>query len=114
MTRLTQRIKHKENHRHGVYVENQDYISAANKLADYEDAEEQGRLAMLPVAADELPCYALRISGNRAEIVKATAKQFLVLLERGSEQMIMDPANVFYDREKAFAALEKVRAELKQ
>ena len=34
---------------HGdVYVKHHDYISAAEKLAHYEDLEEQGRLVILP------------------------------------------------------------------
>ena len=48
MERLTERIDNVPDGESGVWVKQHDYISAAEKLADYEDAEEQGLLLRLP------------------------------------------------------------------
>lgn len=48
MERLTERIDNIPDGEPGVWVKQHDYISAAHKLADYEDAEEQGLLVKLP------------------------------------------------------------------
>lgn len=48
MERLTERIDNVPDVESGVWVKNHDYVSAAEKLADYEDLEEQGRLLKLP------------------------------------------------------------------
>ena len=48
MERLTERIDNVPDGESGVWVKNHDYISAAIKLAGYEDLEEQGRLIKLP------------------------------------------------------------------
>ena len=48
MERLTERIYDVPDGESGVWVKQHDYISAAEKLADYEDAEEQGLLLRLP------------------------------------------------------------------
>lgn len=47
MERLTERIDNVPDGESGVWVKQHDYISAAEKLADYEDAEEQGLLLRL-------------------------------------------------------------------
>ena len=46
MERLTERIDNVPDGESGVWVKQHDYISAAEKLADYEDAEEQGLLLL--------------------------------------------------------------------
>ena len=48
MEKLTERIDDVPDEESGVWVKNHDYILAAEKLADYEDLEEQGRLIKLP------------------------------------------------------------------
>lgn len=48
MERLTERIDNVPDGESGVWVKQHDYISAAEKLADYEDLEEQGLLLRLP------------------------------------------------------------------
>lgn len=45
MERLTERLNDELN---GVWVKDHDYISAAHKLEEYEDLEEQGKLLKLP------------------------------------------------------------------
>lgn len=48
MERLTERIDNVPDGESGVWVKEHDYVSAAEKLAEYEDLEEQGRLIKLP------------------------------------------------------------------
>ena len=48
MERLTERIYDVPDGESVVFVKQHDYISAAEKLADYEDAEEQGLLLRFP------------------------------------------------------------------
>lgn len=48
MERLTERINDIPDGESGVWVKNHDYVLAAEKLATYEDAEEQGLLLRLP------------------------------------------------------------------
>lgn len=50
MERLTGRLNDELN---GVWVKDHDYISAAHKLAEYEDLEEQGKLLKLPCAVGD-------------------------------------------------------------
>lgn len=50
MERLTERLNDELN---GVWVKDHDYISAAHKLAEYEDLEEQGKLLKLPCAVGD-------------------------------------------------------------
>ncbi|MBD8916773.1 MAG: hypothetical protein EGR90_00105 [Lachnospiraceae bacterium] len=53
MERLTERIDNVPDGESGVWVKQHDYISAAEKLAVYEDAEEQGLLLRLPCKAGD-------------------------------------------------------------
>lgn len=48
MERLTERIDNVPDGESGVWVKEHDYVSAAEKLAEYEDLEGQGRLIKLP------------------------------------------------------------------
>ena len=48
MERLTERYDIAPDGESDVWVKQHDYISAARKLCDYEDLEEQGLLARLP------------------------------------------------------------------
>lgn len=48
MERLTERIDNVPDGESGVWLKEHDYVSAAEKLAEYEDLEEQGRLIKLP------------------------------------------------------------------
>lgn len=61
MERLTERIDNVPDGESGVWVKNHDYISAAIKLADYEDLEEQGRLVKLPCKVGDDVYYILGI-----------------------------------------------------
>lgn len=48
MKRLTEKIDNVPDGESGVWVKEHDYVSAAEKLAEYEDLEEQGGLIKLP------------------------------------------------------------------
>lgn len=48
MEKLTERIYNVPDGESDVWVKEHDYVSAAEKLAEYEDLEEQGRLIKLP------------------------------------------------------------------
>lgn len=48
MERLTERIDNVPDEESDVWVKNHNYVSAAEKLAEYEDSDEQGRLVKLP------------------------------------------------------------------
>lgn len=49
MERLTERMENVPDGESNVWVKNHDYIKASEKLAEYEDLEEQGLLVRLPV-----------------------------------------------------------------
>lgn len=48
MERLTERMENAPDGESNVWVKNHDYIKASEKLAEYEDLEEQGLLVGLP------------------------------------------------------------------
>lgn len=48
MERLTERMENVPDGESNVWVKNHDYIKASEKLAEYEDLEEQGLLVRLP------------------------------------------------------------------
>lgn len=50
MERLTERMENAPDGESNVWVKNHDYIKASEKLAEYEDLEEQGLLVRLPIA----------------------------------------------------------------
>lgn len=74
MERLTERIDNVPDGESGVWVKNHDYISAAIKLAGYEDLEEQGRLIKLPCKVGDK--IFLDFAGFGKDIDKFTVKDF--------------------------------------
>lgn len=57
MERLTERMENAPDGESNVWVKNHDYIKASEKLAEYEDLEEQGLLVRLPCkVGDDLYC----------------------------------------------------------
>lgn len=74
MERLTERIDNVPDGESGVWVKEHDYVSAAEKLAEYEDLEEHGRLIKLPCKVGDdvwfVPShtnYNLNILNNHSE-----------------------------------------------
>lgn len=57
MERLTERMENAPDGESNVWVKNHDYIKVSEKLAEYEDLEEQGLLVRLPCkVGDYLYC----------------------------------------------------------
>lgn len=57
MERLTERMENAPDGESNVWVKNHDYIKASEKLAEYEDLEDQGLLVRLPCkVGDDLYC----------------------------------------------------------
>lgn len=54
MERLTERMENVPDGESNVWVKNHDYIKASEKLAEYEDLEEQGLLVRLPCKAGDI------------------------------------------------------------
>ena len=98
---------------HGdVYVKHHDYISAAEKLAHYEDLEEQGRLITLPCKIGDtvygIRRYQDRIvkSGTVSEMYFNQNMKLVIVIKnlcRGSWG-----ENIFGTKEEAEAALKEV------
>lgn len=74
MERLTERIDNVPDGESGVWVKQHDYISAAEKLADYEDADEQGLLLRFPCKVGDK--IFLDFAGFGTDIDKFTVKDF--------------------------------------
>ena len=73
MERLTERYDIAPDGESDVWVKQHDYISAARKLCDYEDAEEQGLLVRLPCKVGDI---LFRINkGARNPIIKMKVSQ---------------------------------------
>lgn len=61
MERLTERMENAPDGESNVWVKNHDYIKASEKLAEYEDLEEQGLLVRLPCKVGTEVYYILGI-----------------------------------------------------
>lgn len=61
MERLTKRMENAPDGESNVWVKNHDYIKASEKLAEYEDLEEQGLLVKLPCKVGTEVYYILGI-----------------------------------------------------
>lgn len=74
MERLTERIDNVPDGESGIWVKEHDYVSAAEKLAEYEDLEEQGRLIKLPCKVGDT-VYFIK---NSETIVKRKADMIFI------------------------------------
>lgn len=73
MERLTERYDITPDGESDVWVKQHDYISAARKLCDYEDLEEQGLLARLPCKVGDIM---FRINkGAKNPVIELTVTQ---------------------------------------
>mgnify|MGYP007072683773 CR=1 FL=1 len=79
MQRLTERIDNVPDGESGVWVKNHDYISAAIKLAEYEDLEEQGRLIKIPLEAYCIVDFKVRKGFVLEETYHMSRKPLLVV-----------------------------------
>jgi hypothetical protein len=104
MERLTERIDNVPDGESGVWVKNHDYVSAAEKLADYEDLEEQGSLVKLPCK------YVYYIFDINNPMYARVAKRFIkVLAIYEIESIDKENCKYFSTKEKAEAKLKKLR-----
>lgn len=106
MERLTYRIDNIPDGESGVWVEQHDYISAAEKLADYEDAEEQGLLLRLPCKVGD-SVYRFWYADGKAYKVQTqvirTLANLVAIMESGEFGK-----SVFLSLEEAEAKLKKM------
>lgn len=106
MERLTERIDNVPDGESGVWVKNHDYVSAAEKLADYEDLEEQGSLVKLPCK------YVYYIVDINNPMYARVAKRFIkVLAIYEIESIDKENCKYFSTKEKAEAKLKELRGE---
>lgn len=120
MERLTERMENAPDGESNVWVKNHDYIKASEKLAEYEDLEEQGLLVRLPVEiGTELfqPC-ADRKSIIRSIVINNTITDDDIYIgivdERGNERHYSKKSigkTVFLAREEAEKELEEMKNE---
>lgn len=82
MERLTKRIDNVPDGESGVWVKEHDYVSAAEKLAEYEDLEEQGRLISLPCKVGDV-VYVKMESYCKTHYVEAEVKDFVHFISCG-------------------------------
>ena len=96
---------------HGdVYVKHHDYISAAEKLARYEDLEEQGRLIELPCKVGDTVYY---ITGIHNTLIKPAKVEevyfgdvFAVHVSTQNTSFTLVEGEFFLTKEEAEAALK--------
>lgn len=104
MERLTERIDDVPDGESGIWVKNHDYISAAEKLADYEDLEEQDRLV-------KLPCndvyFIVDINNPKYAMVMKRPIRELAIYE--IESIDKENCKYFSTKEKAEEKLEELR-----
>lgn len=93
MERLTERIDNVPDGESGVWVKQHDYISAAEKLADYEDAEEQGLLLRLPCKVGDT---VYQISENFIE--PCTVETIFLGNYKDRNGNYCNMAEIYYDR----------------
>ena len=83
MERLTERIDNVPDGESGVWVKQHDYISAAEKLADYEDAEEQGLLLRLKCkTGDDVSSFEELIANARNKAIDDFVKALQEKIEK--------------------------------
>lgn len=89
MERLTERMENVPDGESNVWVKNHDYIKASEKLAEYEDLEEQGLLVRLPFKLTNEPntlyhFYEIDLEDNFADatsdeiIMEVVAMEFII------------------------------------
>ncbi len=81
MERLTERIYDVPDGESGVWVKNHDYVSAAEKLAEYEDSEEQGRLIKLPCKVGDTVYLIDRDEYNKFKVYEGKWKRISLVQE---------------------------------
>lgn len=120
MERLTERYDTTPDGESDVWVKQHDYISAARKLCDYEDLEEQGLLARLPCKVGDIM---FRINkGAKNPVIELTVTQIdittrsynLEVIDRECGELMCFKSDIgrtiFLTREEAEKKLEEMKA----
>jgi hypothetical protein len=118
MERLTERYDITPDGESDVWVKQHDYISAARKLCDYEDLEEQGLLARLPCKVGDIM---FRINkGAKNPVIELTVTQIdittrsynLEVIDRECGELMCFKSDIgrtiFLTREEAAKKLEEM------
>lgn len=118
MERLTERYDITPDGESDVWVKQHDYISAARKLCDYEDLEEQGLLARLPCKVGDTM---FRINkGAKNPVIELTVTQIdittrsynLEVIDRECGELMCFKSDIgrtiFLTREEAAKKLEEM------
>lgn len=119
MERLTERYDITPDGESDVWVKQHDYISAARKLCDYEDLEEQGLLARLPCKVGDIM---FRINkGAKNPVIELTVTQIdittrsynLEVIDRECGELMCFKSDIgrtiFLTREEAEKKLEEMK-----
>lgn len=119
MERLTERYDITPDGESDVWVKQHDYISAARKLCDYEDLEEQGLLARLPCKVGDIM---FRINkGAKNPVIELTVTQIdittrsynLEVIDRECGELMCFKSDIgrtiFLTREEAEKKLEEIQ-----
>lgn len=118
MERLIERIDNVPDGESGVWVKNHDYVSAAEKLAEYEDLEEQGLLLRLPYPlgteyiyfVDEKDMYVYKLDAEKIEVSMMPISKKVLYTVDCFEILFEDFGKiVFLTRKEAEAKLKELR-----
>lgn len=127
MERLTERMENAPDGESNVWVKNHDYIKASEKLAEYEDLEEQGLLVRLPCKIGDT-VYRVN-AGAKQPIIPMTVSEIHFLCYKNERAVRFDAIGkedmgescyrledigriVFLTREEAEKKLEELKNEI--
>lgn len=104
MERLTERMENAPDGESNVWVKNHDYIKASEKLAEYEDLEEQGLLVRLPCKVGTEVYYILGIPNKTPCAIDKCVFKLSDIDKIGK--------TVFFTREEAEKKMEELKNEI--
>ena len=114
MERLTERMENAPDGESNVWVKNHDYIKASEKLAEYEDLEEQGLLVRFPcpIGTTVWDIYGMGIRKNVVSGIEYGKDGRWFLWANEDEWLGELNVVVFLTREEAENKLEELKNEI--
>lgn len=113
MERLTERYGIASDGESDVWVKQHDYISAARKLCDYEDLEEQGLLVRLPCKVGDSVFIIVGKDVSKQGIRKIEISDNGIIFKTNRQKRIFNVSefekSVFLTREEAVNKLEEMK-----
>nr|DAH33834.1 MAG TPA: Manganese responsive transcriptional regulator member uptake regulator, fur, mur [Caudoviricetes sp.] len=100
MERLTKRMENAPDGESNVWVKNHDYIKASEKLAEYEDLEEQGLLVRLPCKIGDT-VYRVN-AGAKQPIIPMTVSEIHFLCYKNERTVRFDAIDKEYMGESCY------------